>query len=463
MIRRQSRFVRTFGVASFAATLLLVAGSAGAEVVLSAREHFEQGVEASRRGDLVLALEHFEKAQALSPNLTVLYNLGQTYSALDRPVDALRALERYREMDGPGGDPTRRREVELLVKKNEARVGTLAVELDPTDAVLQVDGVATEVPADHELRIASGRRFLTATRPGYHPAVLVVEIRPSEASRVRLALERSELATDAFIEAICPTPDVTVVINDVTVGRSPRTPIVPAVSGEHRVRFERAGYRRDDTTLVVNPKSIARVRCSLVTDPNLAPNARTELRVVGAGPEARVSVNGGPYRQEKLPLGAHLVEVSAPGFLTWRRVVTLRPGPRNDLAVSLEPTAETRRAQSARTRTIVAYSVGGAGVALGALAAVVYVTNQSRYDDWNSDWKELSGEISSGESSPDHAERVADLQERAATIQRADDVALGAALLGGVAVAVSLGLLLSGSSDVSELEKRASRPLTISF
>jgi tetratricopeptide (TPR) repeat protein len=431
---------------------------------LPAREHFERGVEASRQGDLVLALDHFEKAQALTPNQTVLYNLGQTYSALGRPVEALGVLERYLEADGASGDAARRREVEDLVRRNLARVGMLEVALDPSDASLDIDGVPAKPSGAGTVRIAAGRHLLTATKVGYRPSVVRVAVKAGEPTRVRLGLEPVSLDRDAFIEPSCATPDVTVVVDGVAVGRTPRTPLVPVASGAHRVRFERPGFALSEATVAVNPKSIARVPCELRLDPGLSASESAELRVLVGDPKAQIRVNGTPFRQGKLPLGPHVVEVTAPGFQTFREVVTVRRAMQNTLRVKLEPTAERERAERRDTRQIVAYSSGGVGIALGTVAAILYATNQARYEDWSRDQRALSNELAGGETRPDHAVRAADLQERAASIQRTDDIALGAGIVGGVLVAVSVGLLLSGEEPSTASRQNAvSHPLRFTW
>ena len=430
----------------------------------TAREHFALGVEASRRGDLVVALEHFEKAHALAPNQTVLFNLGQTYSALARPVEALSAFERYLKMDDPPGDAGRRREVEALVRKNEGRVGMLEVELDPPDAALQIDGQPVNTVAGAKTRVAAGRRLVTATREGYRAAVHAVEVRPSETSRVRVALERPLVAPDAFIEARCATPDVTVSVDGVVVGGSLRALLVPVVSGEHRVRFERRGFVPSETAVVAGRKSVARVECALAQDLGLPASERAELRVRVSDSRATIRVNGVPFRGERLPPGPHAVEVVAPGFQPWKDQVNLRAGVRNELRVTLEPTAERSREEQSRTRSIVAYSTGGVGVALGGVAAILYVTNQPRYDDWRRDQQAFSRELSTGVETPGQARRAEDLQERAASIQRTDDLALGAGVLGGVLVAVSAALLLfDGDADARAPQKRAESPLELTW
>jgi hypothetical protein len=169
---------------------------AGAEPVVGtpspeaqAREHFQRGVDALGRGELARAAEQFEAAQALSPNPIVLYNLGQTYSALGLPVQAERALRAYLNGEPPPSDPDRIREVESLIAFNDRRIGTVVVTAMPPDAVLELDGSRVELDSEGGLRLAVGRHVLVATSPTLPPRVVNVDVTPGAEVRVSLASE----------------------------------------------------------------------------------------------------------------------------------------------------------------------------------------------------------------------------------------------------------------------------------
>jgi len=155
----------------------------------SARAHFEQGVEAVQHGELTRAAEQFEAAQKLSPNPVVLYNLGQTYTALGRPVEAERALRSYLSAELRPTEPARVKEVEELIEFNARRVGTVVVELDPADAMLQIDGSSAELTAPGRVRLAGGRHVLVATRAAHQPAIANVDVAAGVELRVALVLE----------------------------------------------------------------------------------------------------------------------------------------------------------------------------------------------------------------------------------------------------------------------------------
>jgi hypothetical protein len=443
--------------------ILVTSAQASGESELSAREHFERGVEASRQGDLVRALEHFESAQSLNPNPTVLYNLGQTYTALGRPVEALQAFRAYLEMSPGPSDGVRRREVEELIRKNEEYVGTLVVEVDPPEAHLEIDGRPAEANPAHEVRAKVGRRLLTATYPGYRAVVLPLDVKSGEARPVKVALEREAAEMGGFIAASCNTPSVAVFLDDEPVAPAKLAQPLAVTSGEHRVRFERRGYRPSEASVVAAPNATARIHCALVVDPELPAHQRAELRVGVEESGALVTVDGSPFRGGELPLGLHLLEVTAPGYRTFRKTITLRGGAPARVAVDLTPTAERRLAEHAHTRRLVTYSLGGAGLLLGGLATTLFITNQNRYEEWDDDRKDFFRQIADGGTTPEDAQRLLDLQDRAASIQRRDDVAIGTAVLGGVLLSASIVLWLTDDSTDGPSAGRASAPLQVRF
>ena len=160
----------------------------GPDAEARAHELFQQGIEAVQRGELVRATEQFEAAQALSPNPVVLYNLGQAYSALGWSVRAEHALELYLESQPRSANPKRIEEVRSLLEFNAHRIGTLVVELAPSDATLEVDGAPPIQSPPGRIRLDAGRHVLVATRADYESQTVSVDVPPAEEVSVRIAL-----------------------------------------------------------------------------------------------------------------------------------------------------------------------------------------------------------------------------------------------------------------------------------
>ncbi|HEX6764511.1 MAG TPA: PEGA domain-containing protein, partial [Polyangiaceae bacterium] len=263
-----------WGAASAPATCLAQEGTK-----LTARDHFERGVAASREGNLESALEHFEKAYAQSPNPIVLYNLGQTYSGLGRAAEATRALRRYIEGDNPPANAKRRAEVEELLRFNERRVGSLVVTLDPADSGLEVDGAPVDRDTSGKIVLTAGRHVVTAEHAGHRPAMRSIDLHAGEEISVQLSPEplHAAVASGAFLEIACRVPDASVFVDDVGVGRTPLAHLVAVAPGGHGVRFVRSGYRGAVIDVTASVGAPTRASCNLDADPALPSSERGTL------------------------------------------------------------------------------------------------------------------------------------------------------------------------------------------
>jgi hypothetical protein len=153
----------------------------------TARMHFQNGVEAVSRGDLEVAVDHFDAAYALSPEPVVLYNLGLTHSALGHPVEAVKAFEQYLASRPPPAPGARTEEVLALVRTNRRRIGMLALDVEPPTAAIEVDGVGVELSAG-KVRLVAGPHAVVARVPGRAPGVLNVTVAPETETSARIVL-----------------------------------------------------------------------------------------------------------------------------------------------------------------------------------------------------------------------------------------------------------------------------------
>lgn len=111
-------------------------------------------------------------------------------------------------------------------------------------------------------------------------------------------------------------------------------------------------------------------------------------------------------------------------------------GPSRELARLYEDKEQRRRVQM-----IAALVSGGLGAAGLATAAVLYATNQARYDDWEDDAKSLASRL--GGSDPPSPLELDALLATENELRNRDAVALGLAVFGGVMVAGSAALWLT--------------------
>jgi hypothetical protein len=391
-----------------------------------AREHFERGVAYAKNAELGLAAREFEAAYAARPHFSVLYNLGQAYTALGKPVEAIGAFERYLEEGGAGLDPARSSEVRALIRVNAERVGELVITSPEPGLRLWLDGKQLEpqqlgVP----LKLASGEHELIYADGLGFPRSRVLRIMPGQ--RHTIALEASSLhATSLFgqLWVHCAVPDVSVYLNGQIVAQSPIEPALVARPGQYRLRFERAGYVPTEQRIALRAGAVTRVDCAQRAKRDLAANESGRVAVAVRPPDAGVRIDGTPYSGQALPAGAHWLEIESAGYRLYRRRIELAPGQRLELETRLAPTDEYRREleRAARARRTRGFILTGAGAAFVSLAATLQVYNAKRYDDWR--------------ARRDAASESENLRT-ATSIQRIDDVSIGA-------VAIGAGLLATG-------------------
>ena len=155
----------------------------------SAREHFERGYALSQSGAFEQALDEFKLAYAASPNFSVLFNLGQAYGALGRPVEAARTLQRYLDLGGGNIDAEQRRRTNELVERYRRRIGRIAVTGLPSGAVVSLDGEDQGMaPLAAPLEASTGRHAVSIRALGYQPLVRAVDVKAGEVAEVALTL-----------------------------------------------------------------------------------------------------------------------------------------------------------------------------------------------------------------------------------------------------------------------------------
>jgi hypothetical protein len=166
MIRRRARaVVVTLAVATLlgGARPVLAAGDTGTEIAAS---HFRHGVALYKDGDYEAALVEFKRAQEVSPNYRVLYDIGQSLYQLQRYAEALKAFEDYLAQGGTQLSPTRRADVEADLRALHARVGYLNVVVNVEGAEIRVDDqVVGTSPIAAPILVSVGHRKISVARP----------------------------------------------------------------------------------------------------------------------------------------------------------------------------------------------------------------------------------------------------------------------------------------------------------
>jgi len=161
------------------------AASARAE----AKKHFDRAKELNEDGQTAEAVVELKRCYELSPHHTVLYNLGQAYITLAKPVEAVAALQRYLDEGGKAIKPARRAEVEQEIARQKTRIATLEIRGLPEGALVMIDGdEAGKAPLAAPVRVGVGKHVVAATATGYEPGEVKIEIVGEDSKVVELKL-----------------------------------------------------------------------------------------------------------------------------------------------------------------------------------------------------------------------------------------------------------------------------------
>jgi hypothetical protein len=443
---------------SFLAVSLLALGAVGtahAEPSSSelAADHFQHGLSHARAGEIDAAATDFEAAYKVSPNFAVLYNLGRTYAAMGRAVDAVDAFNRYLSEGGSSIDPKRREEVAESIALNEKRIGQAEIQVEPASAEVSIDGRVVALTGG-SLRLVSGEHVLVATAPGFRSATRPFVVRHNAANslRVQLSADPPPAASRAWLSIACAVPGVAVSVDDVARGDTPvRTPLGVS-EGPHRIAFQRRGYTR--TNVDWSPSSFPTVDCGVKLDHVAAADAAT-LLLTPSETDAQVFIDGARWQHSPLPFGPHHLELKRFGFQTWARDIDLRPGVDAQLAVRLFPQPEYagEHLRSIRQRRIAGYGLVGTGSALLVTAGALELLSSHAYEAW-------SRARDAADRTPGTSSSYQSLQQDAARqalhVRTLDDWSLGSAIAGS-SLLIAGAVLLFTAEDPARYELPAAR------
>jgi hypothetical protein len=184
-------FFALFGRQTLAAAPLTPAADDSA-ARREAADHFARGVAHADAGAWHEAAAEFQAAYSAVPHFSVLYNLGQSYQAIDRPVDALDAFERYLNDGGREVPPPRRARVEGHVATLRGRVATLHLSAAPADARLAIDGREVRRSeadgAPSLVRLLPGTHTISASRDGHEPREQRVQLQAGQTFILEMTL-----------------------------------------------------------------------------------------------------------------------------------------------------------------------------------------------------------------------------------------------------------------------------------
>lgn len=414
----------------------------------SAKQHFAAGVKHAEAGDFYQALQDFEKAYAVRPHFSVLFNIAQAHAALRHPVEAQRAFERYLLEGGKAISETRREQVRSMLAQQRAQLGNVElVGLQP-ETRIWVDGHETDADAlTQPIPLAAGSHTIISSQGIGFPTTAQVEVRSGEVTKyeppIAVAAPAVPRPATGTLRATCQVPHVGVEIDGKFAFTTPHADGVEVEVGERTVAFSRPGYAQTERTVLVAAGRPTSVSCDLYALPTIPADMVARLAVRSVPTDAHVFLDGRRWRDALVPFGAHTLRVERDGFVPEERSVVLVAGKTLAITMTLTPTLATRRAEAeTKRRRFLAYSSAAGGVAFTIAGGVVLAWNGTRYDDWRA-----------GRQTASAGEQL----QAVASIQRTDDVGVGALALGVGLLATSTWLLLSSPAPTLQAPSSGAR------
>jgi hypothetical protein len=354
-----------------------------------ARAYFEKGVALhdERRWDEALA--ELQQSRRSSPNRAATKYAASCLRELGRFDEALDMFEEVRAF--PNLSAADLRFAEAGIAELEPRMGTLAVEGGEPGASLVIDGrYRGTLPLRGPARVIAGSHEVRAFKEGLDPFGATIEVRAGQAAVVLLR----SLSTGGRLKVSEQRGRVLDVLVDGTVaGKTPWEG--PLTVGEHLVTLRGSvdlaavPECTPDEGAAAGPGAAPRGNVELGTQPVSVPIRLREvtrltltaevldasLRVEPTPGGAVVSIDsvvvGRGAWEGRLRAGEHHVEVSADGFLSETRRVTLERRKRQVMTLALARDRSTASFRTTRnTAAGTAFVVGTAGLGVGAVAGL---------------------------------------------------------------------------------------------
>jgi hypothetical protein len=348
-----------------------------------ARERFDRGLRLFNSGDNSGALAEFRRAYDLVANTVVLYNIGLVYAQTGRAVEATDALDRV--LSRPGELSAERLAIARRTRDEQAaRIANVAVAANDAGARVEVDGIEVgTTPLGAPLRITSGTHVVGLVAAGYSPQRKEIAIAGGEKQSLQFELVAMQ-GRMAHLAVKTHLPGADLYADDQHIGTSPLAASVSLSPGVHRIDLRRSGYTTAAATVTLGDGATGEVTLEPTEDPGALVSSGGILAFDVTETAPVVTIDGQPRGVYGAPVrvaaGPHHVMVERGDFIPAERDVSVDPGKTTTLRIVLEPTPETRTRVAQRVQTQRMWGwigvVGGAAVAAGGVALVVYDAGQ---------------------------------------------------------------------------------------
>lgn len=228
-----------------------------------ARQHFEEGLGLLETRRFADAARAFERALELRETAPILFNLGLAYRGMGKLRRAITAFGRFLDVAGPRHAALRSTASELRAEL-EASIGVVVLVVRGGSTEVKVDGEAIEGhDGTHELLVDPGRHVFEATRPGFRPANLPIEV--GRGQRLTVELDASQNPTPGQLAIETGLPRAEIRIDGRIVGHGEYSTDLPA--GQYEILVRAEGRQPQRRTISLRPGALQRVSLTLPPPP----------------------------------------------------------------------------------------------------------------------------------------------------------------------------------------------------
>jgi hypothetical protein len=284
-----------------------------------AKEHFLRGVDHTDRGEWDAALVEFLRSREILPTVKNTYNAAICLRRVNRFDEALDMYETLLR-DFPELPADDRQIAQRELAQLQASVGTIELRGGTAGASVLIDGRARgTLPLPGPARVGAGTHTIRVSRDGFLPFEARAEVVGMQTAVVNVQLVALTAGGRLHVGEQTGTA-IDVVVDNAVVGKTPWDGVL--APGTHTVVL------RGEGKVGTQPVSAAVTLNQTVTLNLLAEELDGSLRVQPKPPTASVSIDGvvvgrGAW-EGRLRAGSHAVDVSADGYLAFRRDVDLK-------------------------------------------------------------------------------------------------------------------------------------------
>ncbi|MCC6663559.1 MAG: PEGA domain-containing protein [Polyangiaceae bacterium] len=296
-----------------------------------ARTHFERGLSLFDEEAWDAALVEFARSREIFATRAATKNAAICLRRLHRFDEALDMFDALlREF--PNLPPADKSLVEREVSELRSRVGTVDIRMTEPGASIVIDGRDRGTsPTTGPLRVSVGSHVVRVFKRGFSPFEQRIDV--SGGQNVPIDVKLTALTQSGTLKVVEKGGrPAELLIDNVVVGKTPWEGPFPL--GDHTV-FLRGEGNLGTQPALISVKLGQETALTLALEP-LDSQVRIEPKPAGATVSVDgVSVGSGVW-DGRLRSGAHQIEVSAEGFVTKKRQLSLAAGQREVLSVGLE-------------------------------------------------------------------------------------------------------------------------------